>query len=161
MVQLTLRSHIQKPTPEYILTVHYAAPSGTPIWQDTVVSVPFAKLFNTHGFLQKKELTKWLAREVEVVGHADPKAKVAVMEWEKENGIVAQDDANVMSGGLVKDVEGDTIEVASGGSEGEDGMLVGGKRSTRARSKSPLPEGAVSASGTPSKRGPGRPKKRA
>ncbi|ETN44321.1 uncharacterized protein HMPREF1541_10501 [Cyphellophora europaea CBS 101466] len=150
--RLVLRSRVQKPVAEYILTILYESPKGDTKWQDTVVSVPFAKLFNVHGYLQRAELKKWLAREIEVVGLADPEAAKAVMECEKElAGQMGVDVGVSMSGAL-----GDTIEVQSANDTEEEGLSSA--RITRARSKSPLPD-TGSATATPSKRGPGRPRK--
>ncbi|KPI45090.1 Signal peptidase complex subunit SPC2 [Cyphellophora attinorum] len=130
--KLKLASHVQKPNPEYILTTTYSSPQGDKVWQNSVTSIPFAHLFNVHGFLQKKELHKFLAKKIEVVGLADPKSKAARMEWQVEAGegleVVEQPD---------RDSGEDAIEVVP-------------------------PSGAgAAAAATPSKRGPGRPKKKA
>jgi hypothetical protein len=129
-LQLKLASHVQKPTPEYILTTTYSSPQGDKVWQNSVTSIPFAHLFNVHGFLQKKELHKFLAQTIEVVGLADPKSKAARMEWQIEagQGLAGSQELNADDGE-------DSIEVV------------------------PPPPGV--GNGTPSKRGPGRPKKKA
>lgn len=142
--RLVLRSHTEKPRPEYVLTVEYTDAGAR--GQETAVSVPFARLFNVHGYLQRKELHKWLAREVAVVGTADPASKAAAMEWEREQGVVAQ--------GALEGAEsvpaGDVIEVlATPESQG-----LSTARNTRGQSRTPEPSSA-----SPTKRGPGRPKK--
>jgi signal peptidase complex subunit 2 len=153
--KLTLRSYVEKPKPEYILGIEYASPDGGKKWQDVNVAVPFAKLFSVQGYLQKAELRKWLAREVEVVGMALPEEARKPMEWEREQGVVMGVDVGEgkvegLQQGLL---EGDTIEVQT--PEGkEEGLSTA--MNTRARSKTPEP-GSVS----PTKRGPGRPKKKA
>jgi hypothetical protein len=152
--QLKLSSHTEKPKPEYVLTILYTNADSTVKWQNNPVAVPFAKLFNTHGFLQRKELAKWLAKEVEVVGHADPMAKAEPLEWDRENGVVPQPSTKPLTPRNGQ-LEGDVIEVDVVGSGSDEEALSTG-RNARARSKSP----ALDSDGTPVKRGPGRPKKK-
>lgn len=149
--RLVLRSFIEKPKPEYILEVRYESADGATKWQEATVAVPFAKLFSVQGYLQKAELKKWLAREVEVVGRALPEEAKKVMEWEREQGAVMGVDLDAGAKGLLEGAqEGDTIEVQT--PEGQDGLSTA--RNTR--SKTPEPSSA-----SPVKRGPGRPKKKA
>lgn len=160
--RLILRSYIEKPKPEYLLEISSSTGQKNP------TSVPFAVLFNIHGYLQKKELRKWLAREIEAVALADPASAKAVMEYEREQ---AQRMGVDMNAGLLEgapeeaegEAEGDVIEVVepktprtgAGEGEGEEGGLSTA-RNTRGRSRTPEPgSGASSAA----KRGPGRPKK--
>lgn len=69
-LQLTLKSSTQKYKPIYKLKVTYEAPSGKR-WEDKEMQGSFTQWFNTHGYLQKKELYAWLAGNIEVIGLAE------------------------------------------------------------------------------------------
>lgn len=71
--QLTLKSSSQKYEPIYKLKVRYEAPSGQK-WEDKEVEGTFMEWFNVHGYLQKKELQQWLAKNIQVVGLAENEA---------------------------------------------------------------------------------------
>ncbi|KAJ9643213.1 signal peptidase complex subunit spc2 [Knufia peltigerae] len=75
--KLTLKSSTQKYKPIYKLKVSYEAPSGKK-WQDREIEGSFTQWFNTHGYLQKKELQSWLAQNIEVLGVAQKEGKAAV-----------------------------------------------------------------------------------
>ena len=105
-----------------------------------MISIPFNRLFNTHGYLQKKELHKFLAREIEMIGLADPEAKQAMMEYEREAGGKKVEDGPSMSGALPIADGDDMIEVDVGNASGIDRRLED--------------------VGSTPKRGPGRPKKK-
>ncbi|EHY59464.1 signal peptidase complex subunit spc2 [Exophiala dermatitidis] len=68
--KLTLKSSTQKYKPIYKLKVTYEAPSGKR-WEDKEMQGSFTQWFNTHGYLQKKELYAWLAGNIEVIGLAE------------------------------------------------------------------------------------------
>jgi Microsomal signal peptidase 25 kDa subunit (SPC25) len=72
--QLTLQSSVKKHIPVYKLRVCYEAPSGKR-WEDKEIEGRFAKWFNEAGYLQHAELKQWLAKNVEVIGKADPQSK--------------------------------------------------------------------------------------
>lgn len=77
--QLTLQSSIQKHKPIYKLKVRYEAPSGKK-WEDKEIEGTFMEWFNEDGFLQHADLRKWLARNIDVVGQADPQSQVVDAE---------------------------------------------------------------------------------
>ena len=133
--------------------MQYTSPDGAKKWQNNRIHTPFTNLFNVHGYLQRKELHKFLARNIEVVGLADPAAAKAPLMGEQE-----------ADGKAAASTQRDTIEVASPGAGAGNAEGLSTARNTRARSKSPLPEGVgenASRDATPVKRGPGRPKKKA
>jgi len=68
--KLTLRSATQKHTPLYKLKVRYEAPSGKK-WEDKEIEGQFTQWFNEDGYLQHKQLQRWLASNIEVVGMAE------------------------------------------------------------------------------------------
>lgn len=92
-VQLTLKSSTQKYTPSYKLKVSYEAPSGKK-WEDKEIEGSFTQWFNTHGYLQKKELQSWLAENIEVLGVAQKEGKAAI---EPATEIPAIDDATLIA----------------------------------------------------------------
>jgi hypothetical protein len=77
--QLTLQSSVQKHSPVYKLKVLFEAPSGQK-WEDKEIEGKFTEWFNEDGYLQHSELKKWLARNIDVVGRADPQSKAVVEE---------------------------------------------------------------------------------
>lgn len=74
---MTLKSSTQKYKLQYKLKVAYEAPSGKK-WEDKEVEGSFTQWFNTHGYLQKKELQAWLAQNIEVLGVAQSEGKTNV-----------------------------------------------------------------------------------
>lgn len=79
-IQLSLTSHTKKNIPIYTLTIRYEAPQTHKRFiDDEVISAPFTEWFNTHGYLDRPALRRWLAGKIEVVGLADPVAK---KEWD-------------------------------------------------------------------------------
>jgi Microsomal signal peptidase 25 kDa subunit (SPC25) len=68
---------VKKHAPIYRLKVRYEAPSGK-TWEDKEVEGRFIEWFNEDGYLQQAELKTWLARNIEVVGKADPQSKEAI-----------------------------------------------------------------------------------
>jgi hypothetical protein len=77
--QLTLQSSVQKHKPVYKLKVLFEAPSGQK-WEDKEIEGKFTEWFNEDGYLQHSELKKWLARNIDIVGRADPQSKAVVEE---------------------------------------------------------------------------------
>ncbi|KIW51051.1 hypothetical protein PV05_09806 [Exophiala xenobiotica] len=75
--KLRLKSSTQKYKPMYKLKVTYEAPSGKK-WEDKEVEGSFTQWFNTHGYLQKKELHSWLAENIEVLGVAQKEGKAKI-----------------------------------------------------------------------------------
>ncbi|KAK4945256.1 signal peptidase complex subunit spc2 [Elasticomyces elasticus] len=75
--KLTLKSSSQKYKPLYKLKVAYEAPSGKK-WENKEVEGSFTQWFNTHGYLQKKELQAWLAENIEVLGVARSEGKSTI-----------------------------------------------------------------------------------
>ena len=65
---------------------------------DERVTGTFTDWFNTHGFLDKKALKRWLAGNIEFVGLADPESKRA---WE-EGVEDARVDEEVVSAGAAR-----------------------------------------------------------
>ena len=57
--------------------------------------------FNVHGYLQKKAFRSWLARNIEVIGLADPASKSAGGE-KKDDGIVEGDTVTIATGNAVE-----------------------------------------------------------
>ena len=84
--QLTLQSSVQKHTPVYKLKVLFEAPSGQK-WEDKEIEGKFMDWFNEDGYLQHSELEKWLARNIDVVGRADPQSKAVVEEVLLDNDL--------------------------------------------------------------------------
>jgi Microsomal signal peptidase 25 kDa subunit (SPC25) len=76
---------VKKHVPVYNLRVRYEAPSGK-VWEDKSIEGRFAEWFNENGYLQKAKFKKWLARNVEVVGTADPQSMMSI-EGGPSNGI--------------------------------------------------------------------------
>ncbi|KEF63320.1 uncharacterized protein A1O9_01297 [Exophiala aquamarina CBS 119918] len=72
--KLTLKSSSKKHSPIYKLKVTYEAPSGKK-WEDKEVSGSFTQWFNTHGYLQTKELQAWLNGNIEVLSTAEKEGK--------------------------------------------------------------------------------------
>ena len=72
-----MKSSTQKYKPTYKLKVIYEAPSGKK-WEDKEVEGSFTQWFNTHGYLQKKELHSWLAENIEVLGVAQKEGKAKI-----------------------------------------------------------------------------------
>jgi ketosteroid isomerase-like protein len=70
-----LKSSAKKHTPNYTLKVRYEPASKTTVWEDKQVTGTFMEWFNTDGSLQHQELKRWLARNIEVIGLADPESK--------------------------------------------------------------------------------------
>nr|AEH41518.1 signal peptidase complex component [Endocarpon pusillum] len=77
--KLTLKSSVKKHVPIYRLKVRYEAPSGKN-WVDKEIEGRFSQWFDEAGYLQRAELKKWLAINIEVVGMADPQSKKAIEE---------------------------------------------------------------------------------
>ena len=71
---MTLQSSVKKYVPIYRLKVRYEAPSGKK-WEDKEIEGRFAAWFDDAGYLQHAELKKWLAKNIEVIGMADPQSK--------------------------------------------------------------------------------------
>lgn len=84
--QLTLQSSVQKHTPVYKLKVLFEAPSGQK-WEDKEIEGKFTEWFNEDGYLQHSELKKWLARNIDVVGRADPQSNAVVEEVLLDNDV--------------------------------------------------------------------------
>ncbi|OAL18387.1 hypothetical protein AYO22_10707 [Fonsecaea multimorphosa] len=68
--KLTLRSVSKKHSPEYKLKVTYTAPSTGKKWEDKEISGNYTQWFNTHGYLQRKELQAWLNSNIDVLRNA-------------------------------------------------------------------------------------------
>lgn len=80
LLQLTLSSSINKNKPIYKLKIRYELPqTGKRAIDDQTIQGSFTDWFNVHGYLDKKAFRRWLAGNLEVVGHADPEAK---KEWD-------------------------------------------------------------------------------
>jgi hypothetical protein len=77
--QLTLQSSVQKHKPIYKLKVLFEAPSGQK-WEDKEIEGNFMEWFSEDGYLQHTELKKWVAKNIDVVGRADPQSKAVVEE---------------------------------------------------------------------------------
>lgn len=73
--KLTLKSSSKKHSPTYKLKVTYEAPSGKK-WEDKEVSGSFTQWFNTHGYLQNKELQAWLNSNIDVLATAAKEGKI-------------------------------------------------------------------------------------
>lgn len=99
ILQLTLSSSGVKNKPIYKLKIRYELPqTGKRAIDDQTIEGSFTDWFNVHGFLDKKAFRRWLAGNLEVVGHADPAAK---KEW--EDAIEEQRvDEEVVSEGAVR-----------------------------------------------------------
>lgn len=65
---------------------------------DRTIEAPFTEWFNTHGYLDKKALRRWLAGKIEFVGLADPVAKKEWDEAREEERV----DEEVVSEGAVR-----------------------------------------------------------
>jgi hypothetical protein len=76
---LTLQSSAQKHKPTYKLKVLFEAPSGQK-WEDKEIEGTFTEWFSEDGYLQHPELKKWLAKNIDIVGRADPQSKASVEE---------------------------------------------------------------------------------
>jgi Microsomal signal peptidase 25 kDa subunit (SPC25) len=85
---------VKKHDPTYRLEVSYQAPSGKTFYH-TEISTKFTEWFNTYGYLQKKEFQSWLARNIEVVGLADPQTAAI---GETKYGQLVDDTITVTSG---------------------------------------------------------------
>lgn len=72
--KLTLKSSSKKHSPTYKLKVTYEAPSGKK-WEEKEVSGSFTQWFNTHGYLQTKELQTWLNSNIDVLSTAEMEGK--------------------------------------------------------------------------------------
>ena len=96
---MTLSSSTTKNKPIYKLKVRYELPkTGKRAVDDQVIEGSFTDWFNEHGYLDKKAFRRWLAGNLEVVGHADPEAK---KEW--DDAIEEQTvDEEVVSEGAVR-----------------------------------------------------------
>jgi hypothetical protein len=88
--QLTLQSSVQKHKPVYKLKVLFEAPSGQK-WEDKEIEGKFTEWFNEDGYLQHSELKKWLARNIDIVGRADPQSKAIVKEVLLDNDLGSGD----------------------------------------------------------------------
>jgi hypothetical protein len=88
--QLTLQSSIQKHKPVYKLKVLFEAPSGQK-WEDKEIEGRFTEWFNEDGYLQHSELKKWLARNIDIVGRADPQSKAVVEDALLDNDLGSGD----------------------------------------------------------------------
>ena len=88
--QLTLQSSVQKHTPVYKLKVLFEAPSGQKR-EDKEIEGKFTEWFNEDGYLQHSELKKWLARNIDAVGRADPQSKAVVEEVLLDNDLGSGD----------------------------------------------------------------------
>jgi hypothetical protein len=79
LTQLTLQSSVQKHKPIYKLKVLFEAPSGQK-WEDKEIQGNFTEWFDEDGYLKHAELRKWLARNIDAVGRADPQSAAVVEE---------------------------------------------------------------------------------
>lgn len=97
--QLTLSSSTTKNKPTYKLKIRYELPqTGKRAIDDQVIEGSFTDWFNVHGYLDKKAFRRWLAGNLEVVGHADPEAKKAWDDAIEEERV----DEEVVSEGAVR-----------------------------------------------------------
>ena len=71
---MTLTSSVKKNVPIYRLKVLYESASGK-ILEEREVEGRFSQWFNDQGWLQPEDLRRWLAKNVEVIGKADPPKK--------------------------------------------------------------------------------------
>jgi hypothetical protein len=88
--QLTLQSSVQKHKPVYKLKVLFEASSGQKR-EDKEIEGKFMEWFNEDGYLQHSELKKWLARNIDIVGRADPQSKAVVEEILLDNDLGSGD----------------------------------------------------------------------
>jgi hypothetical protein len=88
--QLTLQSSVQKHKPVYKLKVLFEASSGQNR-RDKEIEGKFMEWFNEDGYLQHSELKKWLARNIDIVGRADPQSKAVVEEILLDNDLGSGD----------------------------------------------------------------------
>jgi hypothetical protein len=88
--QLTLQSSVQKHKPVYKLKVLFEASSGQKR-EDKEIEGKFTEWFNEDGYLQHPELKKWLARNIDIVGRADPQSKAVVEEVLLDNDLGSSD----------------------------------------------------------------------
>jgi hypothetical protein len=100
--QLTLKSSSKKHSPTYNLKVTYEAPSGKK-WEDKQVSGSFTQWFNTHGYLQTKELQAWLNKNIDVLSTAEKEGKTKgtitnTPEFSTDAAIAALDPSTFASG---------------------------------------------------------------
>lgn len=106
--KLTLKSSSKKHSPTYNLKVTYEAPSGKK-WEDKQVSGSFTQWFNTHGYLQTKELQAWLNSNIDVLSTAEQEGKTKgtaakTPEFSTEAAIAALDPSTFASGVESSDV---------------------------------------------------------
>lgn len=85
---------MKKHDPTYRLKVSYEAPSGKTFYNNEI-SGKFTEWFNTYGYLQKKEFQSWLAKNIEVIGLANPQTATI---GEKKYEQLVEDTITVASG---------------------------------------------------------------
>ena len=76
---MTLQSSVQKHKPVYKLKVVFEASSGQKL-EDKEVQGNFMEWFDDEGYLRHAELRKWLARNIDAIGVADPQSAAVVEE---------------------------------------------------------------------------------
>ena len=76
---MTLQSSVKKNVPVYRLKVLYEAPSGK-VWEDKEIEGRFTEWFDDKGWLHPTEFRQWLARNIEVLGKADPQDKKQISD---------------------------------------------------------------------------------
>jgi hypothetical protein len=74
-----LQSSVQKHKPIYKLKVLFEAPSGQKL-EDKEIQGNFMEWFDEDGYLHHAELRKWLARNIDAIGMADPQNAAVVEE---------------------------------------------------------------------------------
>lgn len=73
--QLSIASSVTKHTPIYNITVQQKLATGKV--DTTKLSAPFTRWFDADGCFVAKPFQQWLAKEISLVGEADPKNKQA------------------------------------------------------------------------------------
>jgi Microsomal signal peptidase 25 kDa subunit (SPC25) len=101
-MQLILKSSTKKHDPTYRLQVLYEAPVTGTKWEHKEIEGKFTEWFNIHGYLQKADFRRWLAKNIEVVSLADPSSTQA---GEKKMGELVDESTTAASG---TDVGGQT-----------------------------------------------------
>ena len=115
---LTLRSKGRKHSETYELSVLYQAPNGGKVWEEKTVTGQFTRWFSKEGYLQRKELARWLGENVEVLALAE-KEKLKERKVEVEGSEV-----HVTDGTAAEDV----IEVDTSTTKGTPGGKKGKSR---------------------------------
>ncbi|KAI1622577.1 microsomal signal peptidase 25 kDa subunit-domain-containing protein [Exophiala viscosa] len=115
--KLTLKSSSQKYKPLYKLKVAYQAPSGKK-WENKEVEGSFTQWFNTHGYLQKKELQAWLAENIEVLGVARSEGKSTIEVETPMTTTAAIDDATLAAMSFSSGTENSSAPVTPSAKKG-------------------------------------------